>query len=249
MDPPCRKLTLITPTLNIEYLIWFKALYVTGKLCIEKPTLFLCHFSAPRTAALIFFRAAFRNCRSKAITKVLMGIYLPRQSFDVMPRNACRNEHTWDKIHISSWSKIITSLTGLSGPHIIPPAPHPHPAHPCSSLSGVTFELVDAMCTFSVLNPASVCCHTESLQERWWPVHHSPLKTPISRDRHLHPHLHRGRCAISTIWSAGQLGFVSWALSDEWIISSHPSPSKHAVSKGWIVEGIKRRQGCEERRL
>lgn len=218
-------------------------MYRKGK---HTPALFYVNFQhRGRLHSVIFYRAAFWNCQSKAITKVWMSICLPRQSFDVMPPNACRNEHTWDKIHISSWSKIITTLTGLSGPRIIAPTPHPHPAHPRSSLSAVTFELVDAMCTFSVLKPASVCCRTESLQERWWPAHHSPQKTLISRDRHLH----LGGCAISTIWSAGQLGFVSWALSDEWIISSHPPSSKHAVSKGWLVEDIKYRQNCEERRL
>lgn len=83
--------------------------------------------------------------------------------------------------------------------------------------------------------------HTESLQRRWWPTHHAPLKALISAALHSR----RRRSAISTIWSAGQLGFVSWAQSDEWIISSHLSLSKHTVSKGWIVEDIKYRQGGE----
>lgn len=59
------------------------------------------------------------------------------------------------------------------------------------------------------------------------PAHHAPLKALISAARHPH----RGRSAISTNWSAGQLGFVSWALSDEWIISSHLSLKTHCVQR------------------
>lgn len=83
------------------------------------------------------------------------------------------------------------------------------------------------MCTFSEVRLVCVCCHTESLRERWWPAHHAPLKALISVARHPH----RGRAAISAIWSAGQLGFVSWALSDEWIISSHLSLKTHCVQR------------------
>lgn len=102
------------------------------------------------------------------------------------------------------------------------------------------------MCTFSRGEAGScLLSHTESLQERWWPAHHAPPQNPLVS---VAWHPLRGRSAISTIWSAGQLGFVSWASADEWIISSHLSLSKHTVSKGWIEEDIKYRRGCEGRR-
>lgn len=58
---------------------------------------------------------------------------------------------------------------------------------------------------------------------------HAPCSTESPNKRTRHPP--RGRSAISTIRSAGQMGFVFWALSDEWIISSHLSLKTHCVQR------------------
>lgn len=126
------------------------------------------------------------------------------------------------KIHISSWSKIITALTGLSGPHIILP--------PLQFL--IWYDIWIRWCHVHIFRVEAGLCllsHRVTTGEMM-------TCSPCSLIR-IARHLHRERCAISTIWSAGQPGFVSWALTDEWIISSHPPPSKHAVSKGFECGG------------
>lgn len=90
---------------------------------------FVCQFQHHgQLHSVIFLRAAFWNCRSKAITKVLMSIYIFFRKvlmWHIYPQNALRNmkTHTWGQIHISCWCKIITALTGLSSPHITLPSP------------------------------------------------------------------------------------------------------------------------------
>lgn len=83
---------------------------------------------------------------------------------------------------------------------------------------------------------------------------HAPCSTESPNKRTRHPP--RGRSAISTIRSAGQMGFVFWALSDEWIISSHLSLKTHCVQRldcgahqiqTWMWrEGKTQAQGCCE---
>lgn len=83
---------------------------------------------------------------------------------------------------------------------------------------------------------------------------HAPCSTESPNKRTRHPP--RGRSAISTIRSAGQMGFVFWALSDEWIISSHLSLKTHCVQRldcgahqiqTWMWrEGKTQAQGCRE---
>lgn len=89
----------------------------THSLCIS--------ISAPRTAAL-------SHPPTRCVLK--LPVQSNHKSFDeyisssakfwwwhIYPQNARRNKktHTWGQIHISSWCKIITALTGLSSPHVI----------------------------------------------------------------------------------------------------------------------------------
>lgn len=186
----------------------------------------------------IFPCATFRNCQAKAITKVLMSIYLPPQSSDVthLPTECLQKQ---ENTHLGPNPYFLLVENNYRSDRLVRPSYHTITT--CSSLSGLTFELDGAMCAFSEVRPACVRCHTEWLRERWWPAHHAPLKALISVARHPP----RGRAAISTIWSAGQLEFGAQALSDEWIISSHLSLK--TVSKGWIVKNNKYSQGCEGR--
>lgn len=156
-------------------------------------SLFFVSISAPRTAAL-------SHLPPRCVLK--LPVQSNHKSFDecISPSAkfwcdtfTCRNKktHTWGKIHTSSRSKIITALTGESSLHII-----------LSSLQFlIWFDIWIRWCDvhiFSEVRRACVCCHAESLRERWWPAHRAPLKALISAARHPH----RGKiCNINQLIS------------------------------------------------
>lgn len=194
----------------------------------------LCQFApAGRLLSGACLCTALWNSQSKAITKLLMStLYLSASEklrYDTFTHwmSTETRKHTPEaKSIFPLCGKIITAVTGLFISRY----------HPCSSLSGLTSEIGSVMHTFSEVRPACVHCHIESLRGRWWPAHHASLRALIS----VAQYPPGGRSVISTIWSAGQLGAVSWALSDEWIISSHLC-LKHTVSKGWFLKDMKYR--------
>lgn len=158
--------------------------------------------------SVIFLFAALWNWQSKAITKVLMSIYISASTkfWHIYPQ---KQENT----HLRPNPYFLDVENNYRSDR--PAWPSYHTIIPQFL---ICFDVWIRCCDVQV-KPACVGCHTESLQERWWPAHQASLKALIN----VAPLPRWVDLQYETMWWAGQLGFVSWASSDEWIISSHLS--------------------------
>lgn len=211
-----------------------------SKLQIRKANTrsFICHFQLGGLLhSVIFARAHFCNCESKAITKVLMSIYICLRrvlAWHIYPQSAPRNKktHTWGQIHISFWWKIITPLTGLSSRHIT-----------LSSLRFlIWFDVWIRCCNVHIfIGEASLCLlsHTGATGEM---MTRASFSAESPNKRSPAPAL-RKSCNIKHLIS----GSAGICISGPCLMNeSFPliCLSKHTMSTGWIVEHIKYRQGC-----
>lgn len=193
--------------------------------------------------SVIFLRAAFLKLPVQSNHKSFDECIYISASWKVLiwhthPQNARGNKHTWGRSLISSRSKIITALTGLSSPHLTP------------------LPLQFLICCDMWIRRCRVCIFRAE----------ASFLFAVTRSRNrrdddllttLHPkalisavwHLHREGCAISTMRSAGQLGFVSRA-PDWWMNHFFSSPS---LQTHWFQRldcgGHQIETGCEGRRV
>lgn len=126
----------------------------------------------------------------------------------IHPQNACRNKHTWGKIHIPSWSKIITALTGLSGPHILPPLQ-----------LLIWYDIWIRWCHVHIFRVEAGLCLLSHRVTTGEMMTCSPCSLiTIAR------HLHRERCAISTTYLISRSAGICILGLDWWMNHFLSSP-------------------------
>lgn len=154
---------------------------LTGKKKKQTHTSYCVSISAPRTAALSHLppRCLFEIAGPKQSQKfgwvyIYISAWWKVLIWHTHPQNARGNKHTWGRSLISSRSKIITALTGLSGPHL---TPLPQRFLICCDM----WIRRCHVCIFRAEGSFLFCRHAEPQRERWWPAHYAPPKSPNKR--------------------------------------------------------------------